>query len=181
MDLVDYNNAKAFVDMSDQMAAYSNYLRRSVKWYRKLAFEFITGTSVVNALYFYNKINDKKISVTTFKENLAMQIFKSINPPNTSDTSIEHRLTEKTDQDNKPKRGRSYFQFAEMACSRGQKILSLLQNTADTSEGMYLNEATKKSDYKYIILLAQHISIIFYITTQNNKKDYNKSLLEKYR
>nr|CAH7767758.1 unnamed protein product [Callosobruchus chinensis] len=88
------------------MAAYSNCLRRSVKWYRKLAFEFITGTSVVNALYFYNKINDKKISVTTFKENLAMQIFRSINPPNASDTSIEHRLTEKTDQDNKPKRGR---------------------------------------------------------------------------
>nr|CAH7736746.1 unnamed protein product [Callosobruchus chinensis] len=104
--VVDYNNAKAFVDMSDQMAAYSNCLRRYVKWYRKLAFEFITGTSVVNALYFYNKINDKKISVTTFKENLAMQIFRSINPPNTSDTSIEHRLTEKTDQDNKPKRGR---------------------------------------------------------------------------
>nr|CAH7767752.1 unnamed protein product [Callosobruchus chinensis] len=104
--VVDYNNAKAFVDMSDQMAAYSNCLRRSVKWYRKLAFEFITGTSVVNALYFYNKINDKKISVTTFKENLAMQIFRSINPPNASDTSIEHRLTEKTDQDNKPKRGR---------------------------------------------------------------------------
>lgn len=106
--IIDYNKAKAFVDMSDQMAAYSNSLRKSIKWYRKLAFEFITGTSVVNALYLYNKINNKKISITTFKENLAMQLFESGEPlhPNAENPVEEHRLTEKMDNEGKHKRGR---------------------------------------------------------------------------
>nr|CAI5821164.1 unnamed protein product [Callosobruchus analis] len=82
--VVDYHNAKAFVDLSHQKAASANSLRRSVKWYRKLAIELITGTSLVNPLHLYNKINDKKVSVTTFKENLTMEIFRSINPPDSA-------------------------------------------------------------------------------------------------
>nr|CAI5843422.1 unnamed protein product [Callosobruchus analis] len=35
-----------------------------------------------------------------------MEIFRSINLPNSSDTSIEHRLIEKIDHDNKSERGR---------------------------------------------------------------------------
>lgn len=32
--IIDYNTAKGAVDLSDQIAAYSSSLRKSVKWYR---------------------------------------------------------------------------------------------------------------------------------------------------
>ena len=47
--VLDYNAAKKDVDMSDQLTSYSSALRRSSKWYRKVAIELLTGTSVVNA------------------------------------------------------------------------------------------------------------------------------------
>ena len=50
-----YNKAKKGVDVSDQMTSYHTALSRSLKWYRKLAFEIITGISVVNAFVLYNK------------------------------------------------------------------------------------------------------------------------------
>lgn len=119
--IIDYNKAKAFVDMSDQMAAYSNSLRKSMKWYRKLAFEFITGTSVVNALYLYNKINNKKISITTFKENLAMQIFETVpQNPNAIDRLEEHRLTENMDNERKVKRGRCKYCYEKNSKEHGR-------------------------------------------------------------
>lgn len=46
--VIDYNKSKAFIDLSDQMTAYSPYFRRTVKWYRRLALEVITGTCMVN-------------------------------------------------------------------------------------------------------------------------------------
>ncbi|CAH1991606.1 unnamed protein product [Acanthoscelides obtectus] len=47
--VVDYNRGKSSVDLSDQMGSYSNPLRRSVKWCRKIAFELLLTTSMVNA------------------------------------------------------------------------------------------------------------------------------------
>lgn len=47
--IVDYNVGKAAVDISDQMSAYNNLLRKSMKWYKKLAFELLLNTAVLNA------------------------------------------------------------------------------------------------------------------------------------
>lgn len=47
--VIDYNAAKKGVDMSDQMTSYQTALRKTRKWYRKVAFELLTGTTVVNA------------------------------------------------------------------------------------------------------------------------------------
>jgi hypothetical protein len=33
--VIDYNNHKAYIYLSDQMKAYTTSLRRGVKWYRK--------------------------------------------------------------------------------------------------------------------------------------------------
>lgn len=66
--VLDYNKGKTFIDLSDQMAAYAPYCRRTVKWYKRLLFHLITATSVVNALYLFNKVNKKKINITRFKE-----------------------------------------------------------------------------------------------------------------
>ena len=50
-----YKNDKTGADVSDQMSSYYSSLRRSLKWYRKVTFEVITGISVVNAHVLYNK------------------------------------------------------------------------------------------------------------------------------
>ncbi|KAL6419530.1 hypothetical protein ACFW04_013788 [Cataglyphis niger] len=38
--IVDYNDAKSSVDISDQMTAYCNPLRKTLKWYKKVALNF---------------------------------------------------------------------------------------------------------------------------------------------
>ena len=70
----DYNIGKSYVDISDQLSAYSPYLRRTVKWYKRLAFHLITATTVVNALHLYNKINNKKMPIKKFKEELVRSL-----------------------------------------------------------------------------------------------------------
>lgn len=58
--ITDYNTAKGAVDLSDQMAAYSSPLRKSVKWYKKLATDLLLNTSMVNALTLYKSVTKKK-------------------------------------------------------------------------------------------------------------------------
>lgn len=38
------------------MSAYYSSLRKGLKWYRKVAFELIFGTALVNAWIIYNEI-----------------------------------------------------------------------------------------------------------------------------
>nr|CAI5849428.1 unnamed protein product [Callosobruchus analis] len=74
--VIDYNQAKSFIDLSDQMSSYSTSLQRSIKWFKKIATELILGASVVNAHQLFKLYKDdaSKISITTFKENLCMQL-----------------------------------------------------------------------------------------------------------
>ena len=70
--VLDYNKAKKGVDMSDQMSSYHTALRKTKKWYRKVAFELITGTAVVNAWVIYNKfISESTMPILAFKESIA--------------------------------------------------------------------------------------------------------------
>jgi hypothetical protein len=50
----DYNKMKGFVDLSDQMAAYSPFVRRTTKWYIRLFFHLLTQTALVNAWILFN-------------------------------------------------------------------------------------------------------------------------------
>jgi hypothetical protein len=73
--VVSYNKAKKGVDYSDQMAAYHSVLRKGLKWYRKLAFELIFGTAIVNAWIIYNsRPNQNRLSITDFRKNLAKSL-----------------------------------------------------------------------------------------------------------
>lgn len=74
--IIDYNNSKAFIDLSDQLKSYSCSLRRGIKWFRKLAIELITGTALVNSLILYKLVNKKKISITTFKEQVCLKLLQ---------------------------------------------------------------------------------------------------------
>lgn len=68
--ILAYNKAKGAVDMSDQMTAYSSPLRKTVKWYRKLAFELILNTAMVNAWVMYTENTKNKLSIVEFRRQL---------------------------------------------------------------------------------------------------------------
>jgi len=51
--VLDYNKAKGFVDISDLRSSYHSPLRRSLKWYKKIAFEILLNTCLLNAITLY--------------------------------------------------------------------------------------------------------------------------------
>ncbi|XP_046679185.1 piggyBac transposable element-derived protein 4-like [Homalodisca vitripennis] len=55
-----YNDAKKGVDVSDQMSSYYSPLRKTSKWYKKVALELLLGTCVVNAFVVFNSVREKK-------------------------------------------------------------------------------------------------------------------------
>lgn len=80
--IVDYNTGKSSIDLSDQMASYSSALRRCTKWYRKLFFEILWGTSIVNAYHLYciNSVN-KQVSITKFREEVIREMLQKFPRP----------------------------------------------------------------------------------------------------
>ncbi|CAK9821241.1 PiggyBac transposable element-derived protein 4 [Anthophora retusa] len=68
--VIDYNEVKSSVDVSDQMAAYSNPLRKTIKWYKKVAFELFLNTSVINAWILFNTQQHSSISIVEFRKRL---------------------------------------------------------------------------------------------------------------
>lgn len=74
--VIEYNKGKSFIDKSDQMTSYSTPLRRSLKWYRKVAFDILLGTSLTNALSLFCKLNNKTIQITEFKEQIVLGLIK---------------------------------------------------------------------------------------------------------
>ncbi|CAD1474232.1 unnamed protein product, partial [Heterotrigona itama] len=53
---------------SDQMVSYATTIRKSIKWYRKLALHLILGTTIVNAHIVYQRATNKKIEIRKFRE-----------------------------------------------------------------------------------------------------------------
>lgn len=79
--VVKYNNAKIGIDLSDQMSSYSTPVRKTMRWYHKVAEELLLGTALVNAWLAYkqnvgnNAATKKyKLSITTFKEKVVYDL-----------------------------------------------------------------------------------------------------------
>lgn len=51
--ILEYNTVKAGIFLSDQLSTYYSYLQKRIKWYHKVAFEFLLGTGVMNAYLLY--------------------------------------------------------------------------------------------------------------------------------
>lgn len=66
-----YNHGKCGIDLSDQMASYATSLRKGVKWYRKLATEFLLGISIVNSWIVYKAATHRKIKIRQFRLKIA--------------------------------------------------------------------------------------------------------------
>lgn len=94
--VVDYNKGKSYIDLSDQMAAYAPFLRRTTKWYKRLLFHLITATTIVNSLHLFQKINNKKMNINKFKEAVVLGLIEtpdSLDPSrsSTSKGSVKQR------------------------------------------------------------------------------------------
>lgn len=91
--VVDFNKGKSPIDLSDQMCSYSNPLRRSVKWYRKVVLDTLLNIAVVNAHVLYTQVTNNKISITEFRTRLVENlIVKNIEPIINQMTTTKHRL-----------------------------------------------------------------------------------------
>ncbi|CAI6351009.1 unnamed protein product [Macrosiphum euphorbiae] len=116
--ILDYNAGKAGIDLSDQLSSYSSPVRKSIRWYHKVATEVLLGTSVVNALIVYNmnKPSDKKISITKFREMLVDELFEldqsqiAISDSPTTSTKrgrkTNHKFEESAERDNRNRKVR---------------------------------------------------------------------------
>lgn len=68
--VVDYKEAKGAVDLSDQMAAYQTPLRKTMKWYKKIAFDLILNVAMVNALVLYKTVTNKHIPIVDLRKEI---------------------------------------------------------------------------------------------------------------
>lgn len=78
-----------YIDLSDQMKAFSHSLRRRTKWYRKPALELILGSALVNSLLVYKEATQQKIKITGYKDILARALLGQ-DKPNDSDDSKQN-------------------------------------------------------------------------------------------
>lgn len=69
-----YNASKKSVDQLDQMASYRSPLRKSIKWYRKVAFELLLNTSVINAHIVYNKVINTNVNIQDFRKCIILYL-----------------------------------------------------------------------------------------------------------
>lgn len=92
----DYNKGKGSVDLSDQMGAYSNPLRKSLKWYRKVAFELLLTTCMVNAYLLYKEVRGLNITITDFKKSVVKHLASSSESDNTEQNIQRKRRRQHT-------------------------------------------------------------------------------------
>ncbi|XP_050063217.1 piggyBac transposable element-derived protein 4-like [Aphis gossypii] len=109
----DYNKAKGFVDISDLRGSYHSPLRRSLKWYRKVAFEILLNTSLLNALTLFTTVTGNKIGVTEFREIILKSLIQKSEISQISQEE-NHKLVT-------CKRGRCYECYNEMAKQGGRQ------------------------------------------------------------
>lgn len=83
---------KSYIDRSDQMASYSSPLKRSLKWYRKIAFDILLSTSVVNALSLFKSVTKNNVKITFFKEEIIKSLLHKPEIPKTIPLKANHNL-----------------------------------------------------------------------------------------
>lgn len=107
--IIAYNDGKAHIDLSDQMSFYNSSLRKSFRWYKKVAIDLVFGTTLVNSHILYKLATKKNISVTQFKEQLVEYLLNrnqatvvEITPPR---RQCRHSLQRKQGDNRKVRRG----------------------------------------------------------------------------
>lgn len=67
--MLQYNAGKSHIDVSDQLASYGTpAVLRGLKWYRKVMFELLTNTAVVNAHAIFKSTVLSPKDIVSFRE-----------------------------------------------------------------------------------------------------------------
>ncbi|KAK9722230.1 hypothetical protein QE152_g19762 [Popillia japonica] len=86
--ILEYNKAKAHIDLADQIKAYSHCLRRDqikayshclrrgTKWYRKLAVEIFLGSTIVNTHLVFKQVTQENISIIEFRKKICLSLLR---------------------------------------------------------------------------------------------------------
>jgi len=115
--IIDYNKGKAGIDLSDQLSRYNSSVRKSIRWYHKVAIELLFGTSIVNALVIYNKIKpNNKLKITQFREVLVDEIL------GLKKSNENEQLTSTSTQSTPRRTTKHIFQKTAEKCKRNIKI-----------------------------------------------------------
>ncbi len=106
--VVDYSKGRQGTDLSDQLSSYCTCLRRSIKWYRKVAFELVFGTALVNSYLIYKEnYAASKVTILQFRKSLVWSLllgmlFEKMKPGPTQKSIgqmkrklADHKLAEK--------------------------------------------------------------------------------------
>lgn len=111
--VIDYNLGKSPIDLSDQLSSYSNPLRRSIKWYKKVVLDTLLNIGVVNSLVLFNKVTNSKMKITAFRTMLAENLVKKndIMPP---EVTMNHDFV-------KAGRSRCFTCYKKMVSEKGRK------------------------------------------------------------
>ena len=119
------------------MSSYFSPLRKSIFWYNKVAFELLLGTSVVNALLVYNKLSQKKVQISDFRESLVISMLKldhNDQQLQASTSRCKHKLEMSQEKlgNNRKKRKRCsgcYAKYSQKMTSKEAKVKSKQINT----------------------------------------------------
>lgn len=122
--VLDYDKAKGAVDLSDQMTAYQTPLRKTIKWYKKVAIDLILNTAMVNALILYQSVTGKKISVLEFRKAI-MKSFVVLDNVDASSNQrsrrVKHELKKKEGPSSKTRRAFQHC-YKNMVTTQGRLV-----------------------------------------------------------
>ena len=151
------------VDISDQMTSYHTPLRRSLKWYRKLAIEIIVVMTVVNAYVLFNKYyTNKPIKIRNFRDSLVLSLTYVMEEP--------QRL------------GRAPFSIQGNACnhvlSEGNKVNNGRKRCCGCYDKISKNENTKLAPNKARRVSSYCVqcegNLIYALTALQKNMDFTK-------
>ena len=100
--VVDYNKGRQGTDLSDQPSAYYTCLGRSLKWYRKVAFELIFETAIVNNYLVYKEhYSTNNMTILKFRESLVRSLLLGmpfeelkLGPRQKATSQVKRKLTD---------------------------------------------------------------------------------------
>jgi hypothetical protein len=88
--IIDYNDAKKGIDISDQLASFHSPLRKSLTWYKKIAIDLLFQVAIINARCIYNEVTDgPKLTVLQVQEHLVRHFLGPA--ASTTETNLPHR------------------------------------------------------------------------------------------
>ncbi|XP_022165224.1 uncharacterized protein LOC111030157 [Myzus persicae] len=91
-----YNTGKSYIDLTDQLGSYQSCLRKSLKWYRKIMFDIICNTSMINALSLYTGVTGNRMKLVEFREAVIQGLLRNKTTTHVPTQKINEHLLEKT-------------------------------------------------------------------------------------